>query len=53
MKSNDETENKKGAGKKVIPVFYSTVPNILIQTKMLERIEMTSPQTLDRGNLKN
>lgn len=39
MDNNNETKNKNGAGKKIIPVFYSTVPNILIQTKMLERIE--------------
>ena len=39
MDNNNETKNKIGAGKKIIPVFYSTVPNILIQTKMLERIE--------------
>lgn len=39
METNNETESKKGTVKKIIPVFYSTVPNILIQTKMLERIE--------------
>lgn len=39
MENNNETKSKNGAGKKVIPVFFSTVPNILIQTKGLERIE--------------
>lgn len=36
---NNELKNENGAGKKIIPVYFTTIPNILIQTEMLELLE--------------
>lgn len=36
---NNEPKTESSAGKKIIPVYFTTIPNILIQTEMLELLE--------------
>lgn len=36
---NNEPKTESSAGKKTIPVYFTTIPNILIQTEMLELLE--------------
>lgn len=35
----NEPQNENNAGKKSIPVYFTPIPNILIQTEMLEKLE--------------
>jgi hypothetical protein len=36
---NNELKNKNGAVRKTIPVYFTTIPNVLIQTEMLKLLE--------------
>ena len=36
---NNDLKSENGAGRKTIPVYFTTIPNVLIQTEMLELLE--------------